>query len=63
MPSFTASDAALAVPCPQCQADAGDPCCSDDGKQLQPVHAGRIDELRRLVIQALDGYDREGLSP
>jgi hypothetical protein len=61
--SYTDRDAALAVSCAQCQAEPGDPCCSDDATRLEPVHASRITDLAELIHRALGEYDREGLNP
>lgn len=44
--------AALAVECPDCFAEAGEPCYSNDGTEYVPVHHGRADGLCEHVARA-----------
>ena len=53
--------AALLIDCPTCHAEVADPCFSDDGRSIVPVHDERIKAARAGVTQAESEYMNRGV--
>jgi hypothetical protein len=51
---------ALAVGCPHCEAEAGEPCYTLDGGDYAPVHGERVEDLRRVSEEGIAVYEDTG---
>jgi hypothetical protein len=60
---YSLRSAALASECPECFAEPGGICLSEDGERIVAVHRERVKEFQKHVGDATESYKLEGIEP